>query len=72
MSYSSRQWETRAFSDIGGKIGFLDHNVGSRHARRSSKGSFDAEDHIVSQTSLSQNFGPLDLRPGPVKVGQKS
>ena len=70
-SYCSRQWETHAFSEFGGKMGFLAHNFGSRHARRSSKGSIDAGDHLVSKKSLSQNFGPLDWRPGPVKVGQK-
>jgi len=50
---------------------FLSHNFGSRHARRSSKGSIDAGDHLVFETSLSQNFGLLDWRPGLVKVGQK-
>jgi len=50
---------------------FLSHNFGSRHARRSSKGSIDAGDHLVFKTSLSQNFGLLDWRPGLVKVGQK-
>jgi len=50
---------------------FLGHNFGSRHARRSSKGSIDAGDHLVSKKSLSQNFSPLDWRPGLVKVGQK-
>jgi len=72
---ASRQWNTHAFSDFsefGGKMGFLGHNFGSRHARRSSKGSIDAGDHLVSKTSFSQNFGPLDWRPGPVKVGQKT
>jgi len=71
-SYCSRQWEIHAFSEFGGKMGFLDHNFGSRHARRSNKGSIDAGDHLVSKKSLSQNFGPLDWRPGPVKVGQKT
>jgi len=71
-SYSSPQWETHAFSDFGGKMRFLGHNFGSRHARKSSKGSTDAEDHLVSNKSLSQNFGSLDWRPGPVKVGQKT
>jgi len=36
-----------AFSDFGGKTGFLGHNFGSKHARRSSKGSIDAGDHLV-------------------------
>jgi len=51
---------------------FLGHNVGSRHARRSSKSSIDAGDHLVSKKSLSQNLGPLDWRAGTVKVGQKN
>ena len=71
MSYSSRQWETHAFSDFGGKLGFSGHNFGSGHARKSSKGSIDAGDYLVSKKSLSQNFGPLDWCPGHIKVGQK-
>jgi len=51
-------------------MGFLGHNFGSRHAR-SIKGSIDAGDLVVSKKSFSQNFGSLDWRPGPVKVGQK-
>jgi len=50
---------------------FLGHNVCSRHARRSIKGSIDAGDYGVSKKSLSQNFGSLNWRPGPVKIGQK-
>ena len=46
--------------------------TGSRHARRSSKGSINAGDHLVFKNSLSQNFGPWDWRPGPVKGGQKT
>jgi len=72
---ASRQWETHAFSDFsefGGKMFFLGHNFGSRHARRSSKGSINVGDHLVSNNSLSQNFGPWDWRPGPVKIGQKT
>ena len=53
-------------------MGFLDHNFGSRHARRSNKGSIDAGDHLVSKKSLSQNFCLLYWSPGPVKVGQKT
>ena len=53
-------------------MGFLGHNFGFRHARRSSKGSIDAGGHLVSNKCLSQNFSPLDWRPGPVKVGQKT
>ena len=55
-----------------GLNGFLSHNFGSRHTRRSSKGSIDEGDHPVSIKSLSQNFGPFDWRPEPVKVGQKN
>jgi len=33
-------------------MGFLGHNFGSRHAIRSSKGSIDAGDHLVSNKSL--------------------
>jgi len=72
---ASRQWKTNAFSDFsefGGKMGILGHNFGSRHARRSSKGSIDAGDCVVSKNSLRQNFGPWDWRPGPVKIGQKT
>jgi len=71
-SYCSRQWETHAFSNFRGKMGFLGHNFGSGHARRSNKGSIDAGDYIVLQTSFSQNFSSLDWRPGPVKFGQKN
>ena len=71
-SYCGRQWETHAFSDFGGKMGFWGDNFGSRHARRSSKGSIDAEDYLVSTKSFSQNFDPLDWRPGPVKFVKKT
>ena len=50
---------------------FLGHNFGSRHARRSSKGSIDAGDHLVFKKRLSQNFGALDWHPEPVKLGKK-
>jgi len=53
-------------------MGFLGHNFGSRHARRPSKGSINAGDHLVFKNSLSQNFTQWDWRPGPVKVGQKT
>jgi len=49
---------------------FLGHTFGSLHARRSIKGSIDARDHAVSKKGLSQNFGSLDWRPGPVKISQ--
>jgi len=53
-------------------MGFLGHNFGSRHARRSSKSSINAGDHLVSRKGLNQNFGPLDWRPGPVKLVKKT
>ena len=55
-NYTSRQWETHAFSDFEGKMFCLGHNFGSRHARRSSKSSIDAGDYLVSRKSLIQNF----------------
>ena len=60
------------FSDFGDKMGFLGHNFGSRHARRSSMGSINAGDPLFFKNSLRQNFGPWDWRPGPVKIGQKN
>jgi len=36
--------------------GLLSHNSGSRHARRSIKGSKDADDHLVSKNILSQKI----------------
>jgi len=53
-------------------MGFLGHNFGFRHARRSNKGSIDARYRVVSKNSLRQNFGPWYWRPGPVKFGQKT
>jgi len=52
-------------------MGYLSHNSGSRHDRRSIKGSEDADDHLVSKTILSQKSGSLHWRPRPSKVGQK-
>jgi len=69
-SYCCHQWDTHAFSDFGGEMGFLGHNFGSRYARRSSKGSIDAGDQLVSKKSFSQNVCPLDWRPGPVNFDQ--
>ena len=71
-SYSSRQWETHAFSDFGGKMGFLGHNVGFRHARRSRNGSIDAGDHLVSNKSLNQNLAHWIGVQGHSKLVKKS
>jgi len=53
-------------------MGFLGHNFGFRHARRSRKGSIDAGDHLVSIKSLNQIFVPLDWPPGSVKLVKKT
>jgi len=71
VSASGKLMHFLQFSDFGGKMGFLGHNFGSKHARKSSKGSMYVGDHLVFKNSLSQNFGSWDWRPGPVKVGQK-
>jgi len=47
-------------------MGVLDYNFGFRHAKRSIKGSIDADDRLVSKNSLSQN-----MAHGPIKVGLK-
>ena len=60
-SYCSREWETHAFFDFGGKMGFLGQNLGSRHARRSNKGSIDAGDHLVSNKKFEPKFRPIGL-----------
>ena len=46
---SGRLMHFLQFSDFGGKMGFLGHNFGYRHARRSSKGSIVAGHYLVSQ-----------------------
>ena len=38
-------------------MGFLGHNFGSRHARRSSKGSINAGYHLVFKNSLAHGIG---------------
>jgi len=40
---------------------FLGHNFGSRHARRSSKGSIDAKDHLVSKKKFEPKFWLIGL-----------
>ena len=49
------------FLNLGVKC-FLRHNFGSRHARRSSKGSIDAGDRLVSNKSLNQNVFLIEPR----------
>jgi len=47
------------------------HNFGSRYARKSVKGSKDADHSIVSNQILNQKNGSLGWRPGPGKVSLK-
>jgi len=47
----------------------MSHNFRSRYARKSFKGSKDADFGLVSKKILSQNNGPMDWGPG--KGGQK-
>jgi len=57
--HASRQREIHAFSAIfwfWGKMGFLGHNFGCRHARRSIKSSIDADDHLVSNEIWAKNL----------------
>jgi len=53
------------------KFWFLVHNVGSRYARKSVKGS---KSWILpsSKKKLEPKNGSLDWRPGPGKGGQKT
>jgi len=47
------------------------HNFGYRYARKSFKGSKDADFGLVSTKILSHNNGPIDWGPGPGKCSQK-
>jgi len=47
-------------------MGFLGHNLGSRHARRSIKGSIDADDHLFPKKWL------IGLASRASQIGQKS
>jgi len=44
---TSRQWETHADFGFLWTTEFWGHNFGSRHSKRSIKGSIDADDHVV-------------------------
>jgi len=52
------------------KTGFLTHNFGYRHARKSIKGSIDADFDVVFNKTLSQKNGLMGWGPGPAKGGQ--
>jgi len=54
------------------KFCFIVHNFGYRYARKSFKGSKDADVGLVSTKILSQNHGPMGWGPGLGKGGQKS
>jgi len=47
------------------------HNFGYRYARKSFKGSKDADFGLVSEKILSHNNGPMGWSPGPGKGSQK-
>jgi len=49
----------------------MSHNFRSRYARKSFKGSKNADFGLVSKKVLSQNNGPMGFGPGPGKGGQK-
>jgi len=49
----------------------MSHNFLSRFARKSFKGSKDADCGLVSKQILSQNNGAMGCGPGPGKGGQK-
>jgi len=51
---------------------FFVHNFGCRYARKSCKGSTDADFGLVSDKILSQNNGPMGWGPGPGEGGQKN
>ena len=50
----------------------MSHNFRSRYARKSVKGSIDADFDLVFNKTLSPTNGPLGRRPGPGKVGQNN
>jgi len=52
-------------------IAFFGHNFGYRHARKSFKGSKDADFDLVSEKILSHKNGPMGGSPGPGKGCQK-
>jgi len=58
------------FLDFWAQRGFWAITLVLDMARRSIKSSVDANDYLASKKSLNQNFGSLDWRSGPVKVGQ--
>ena len=47
------------------------HNFHYRYARKSFKGSKDADFALVSKTVLSQKNGPMGWGPGPAEGGPK-
>jgi len=47
----------------------MSHNFRSRYARKSFKGSKDADFGLVSKTILNQNNGPMDCGRGIGKGG---
>ena len=58
-------------AEIFTKFLFFVHNFGYRYARKSFKGSKDADFALVSKKILSQNDRLIGWGPGPGKGGQK-
>jgi len=53
-------------------MGFLGHNFGSRHATRSSQGSIDAGDYLVSKKVWAKYFVYWIGVQGPSKLVKKT
>ena len=53
-------------------MGFLGHNFGSRHARRSNKGSIDAGDYLVSEKVSTKILAHWIGVQGPSKLVKKT
>jgi len=58
-------------ADIFNNFCFFVHNFRYRYARKSFKGSKDADFDLVSKKSLGQKNGPMGSGPGPTKGDQK-
>jgi len=52
-------------------MGFLGHNFGSRHTRRSNKSSIDAGDHLVSKKVSAKILAHWIGVQGPSKLVKK-
>jgi len=59
-------------AEIFTKFWFLVHNVGSRYARKSIKGSKDSDDSLVSKKTLSQKLAHWIGAQGRVKLAKNT